>query len=125
MRNIMLAALTGFVLGGSALLPPQAFAGPNCTCRHSGGDVEEGQTACIKGPKGMTMARCERVLNNTSWKMLDAPCPLSGGFELGPPNSLPGDWPGGGLPQQADASPLSAPLAVLTAQLGDQALSHQ
>ena len=93
MRNLMLAALTGIALGGSALLPQQALAGPNCTCRHSGGDVEEGQTACIKGPKGMTMARCDRVLNNTSWKMLDTPCPLASGHELGPPLSLPGDRP--------------------------------
>lgn len=98
MRSILYAALAGIVFGGSALLPLAANAGPNCTCRHSGGDVEEGQTACIKGPKGMTMARCERVLNNTSWKILDAPCPFAGGFELGPPLSLPGDRPQ--VPQQ-------------------------
>lgn len=54
-----------------------AFAGPNgnCTCRHAGGDVIEGQTACIKTPKGMMLAVCDRVLNNTSWKMLGQPCP--------------------------------------------------
>lgn len=58
-------------------LPAPALAGPDCTCRHSGGDVHEGQTACIKGPNGMTMARCEKVLNNTSWRMLDQPCPYT------------------------------------------------
>ena len=54
-----------------------ANAGPNgdCTCRYQGGDVLEGQTACIKTSKGMMLARCDRVLNNTSWKFLDQPCP--------------------------------------------------
>ena len=93
MRNLMFAALTGILISGGTLLPLEAVAGPNCTCRHSGGDVQEGQTACIKSPKGMTMARCERVLNNTSWKMLDAPCPFADGNQLGPPLSLPGDRP--------------------------------
>lgn len=41
----------------------------------------------------MAMARCERVLNNTSWKMLDVPCPFANAEELGPPLSLPGDRP--------------------------------
>lgn len=79
------------IMGGSAVLPDQAFAGPNCTCRHSGGDVQEGDTACIKTPKGMGLARCERVLNNTSWKMLDSPCPFAEAKELGPPLALPQD----------------------------------
>lgn len=54
-------------------------AGPNgeCTCRYEGGDVVEGQTACIKTAKGMQLARCDRVLNNTSWKFLDQPCPTA------------------------------------------------
>lgn len=90
---IFVAVLTTGVLGGSAFIPGSALAGPNCTCRHSGGDVNEGQTACIKTPKGMAMARCERVLNNTSWKMLDVPCPLANAEQLGPPLSLPGDRP--------------------------------
>lgn len=59
--------------------PLAAQAGPNggCTCRHKDGDVLEGQTACIVTPKGMWMARCERVLNNTSWKVLGEPCPTA------------------------------------------------
>lgn len=62
------------------VLSGTAFAGPNgnCTCRHKGGDVIEGQTACIRTSKGMMLAVCDRVLNNTSWKMLDQPCPTAG-----------------------------------------------
>lgn len=64
-------------LSANLVFQSTAIAGPECTCRHSGGEVAEGQTACIKSPTGMKMARCERVLNNTSWKMLDTPCPYS------------------------------------------------
>lgn len=63
-----------------AALPGMAgAAGPNgeCTCRYKGEDVVEGQTACISTAKGPTLARCERVLNNTSWKFLDQPCPTA------------------------------------------------
>lgn len=77
MKSMATALSLAVIMGGSALLSTTAFAGPNCTCRHSGGEIAEGQTACIKSPNGMTMARCERVLNNTSWKMLEMPCPYS------------------------------------------------
>lgn len=60
-----------------AMAPLTAAAGENCTCRYSGGEVAEGMTACIKTPNGMALARCERVLNNTSWKMLDQACPFA------------------------------------------------
>lgn len=60
---------------------PVAQAGKDCTCRYKGAEVTEGQTACIKTPKGMQMARCERVLNNTSWKFLEVPCPLASSDE--------------------------------------------
>lgn len=80
MQNVILAA--ALALPGISAFYSSAFAGPECTCRHAGGDVPEGQTACINSPNGMKMARCEKVLNNTSWKMLDAPCPYS---EVKPP----------------------------------------
>lgn len=51
--------------------------GDGCTCRYEGGDVFEGQTACIKTAKGPTLARCEKFLNNTSWKILGQPCPTA------------------------------------------------
>ncbi len=52
-------------------------AGENCKCRFNGGYVDEGRTVCMRSPTGMTLARCEKVLNNTSWKMLDQPCPYA------------------------------------------------
>jgi hypothetical protein len=46
----------------------------DCTCIYTGGTVKEGETACILTAKGKGLARCEKVLNNTSWTVLDEPC---------------------------------------------------
>lgn len=77
MQKRLIAASIMVAFAAAATVP--AYAGPNggCTCRHKDGDVLEGQTACIATPRGMSMARCERVLNNTSWKILDEPCPTA------------------------------------------------
>jgi hypothetical protein len=45
-----------------------------CTCKYDGGDVKQGETACIKTSNGNALARCEMVQNNTSWKLLNQPC---------------------------------------------------
>ena len=54
-----------------------AAAGENCTCRASNVEAQEGQTVCVATSNGSQMARCEKVLNNTSWKFLGTPCPVS------------------------------------------------
>ena len=60
---------------GLSIFALPAMAGENCTCSHKGAKTPEGQKACIKTSKGMQMAECSRVLNNTSWKFLGTPCP--------------------------------------------------
>lgn len=52
-------------------------AGENCTCRARNVEAQEGQTVCVRTPNGSQMARCEKVLNNTSWRFLGTPCPVS------------------------------------------------
>jgi len=49
----------------------------SCTCRYQGEDYGVGESICVKSPQGMRMATCAMVLNNTSWKFSNAPCPLS------------------------------------------------
>ncbi len=66
-------ALLGLI--GAAALSFPANAGPKCVCRANGTTFEEGQIACIRLPSGNKLARCEKVLNNTSWKMLGDGCP--------------------------------------------------
>jgi len=46
-----------------------------CTCRFRGEDYQIGETACLKGPQGPRLARCDMTLNNTSWIFLDDGCP--------------------------------------------------
>jgi hypothetical protein len=70
----MKVLLTIILLSLSAL---PVLAGEDCTCSHKGNKVLEGQQACLKTPKGMQMALCSRVLNNTSWKFLGTPCPTA------------------------------------------------
>jgi hypothetical protein len=50
----------------------------DCTCRDRETDVTEGKTVCLQTPKGPQLARCEKVLNVTSWKFLGEGCPLAG-----------------------------------------------
>jgi hypothetical protein len=47
----------------------------NCTCRYRGTDYHLGEAVCLNGPSGPRMATCGMVLNNTSWRMSETPCP--------------------------------------------------
>jgi len=68
---MLFTALASVMVLGSA----SAWAGQNCTCRAEGVEATLGQTVCLKTPAGLRLARCEMVLNNTSWKFLDGACP--------------------------------------------------
>lgn len=86
MRNsvpIAVAVLT--VLAGGAKA--------DCTCRANGQDFTEGQIACIRLPEGSYLARCGKVLNNTSWVRISDACPQAEIVEPGveaPPAPNPG-----------------------------------
>lgn len=68
---IKILVIFGFLLTSTQF----ALAGKQCTCSYKGDKIPEGQSACIKTSKGLEMAQCFRVLNNTSWKFLGVPCP--------------------------------------------------
>jgi hypothetical protein len=68
----MLAALT--LLG--AIVSQTMTAAADCRCRGSDGTIfQQGELACIKTPKGLRLARCEMVLNNSSWTVVRDDCP--------------------------------------------------
>ena len=68
------ASLTGLILAVAVALP--AAAGDTCTCRANGTDYDEGTVVCLRIPQqGMQLMRCDRVLNNTSWKKVQDGCP--------------------------------------------------
>jgi len=70
MRMLFATLVWAMALGSAS-----AWAGQNCTCRAEGVEATLGQTVCLRTPAGLRLARCEMVLNNTSWKFLDGPCP--------------------------------------------------
>jgi hypothetical protein len=66
------------VLGFATTIAVAALASPasaDCTCRGPGVIAYHGQTICLKTPAGPRLARCEMVLNNSSWKFLAEACP--------------------------------------------------
>jgi hypothetical protein len=71
MRTILIAAAAA-LLAGATTSPASA----DCTCRAQGGiEAFLGETVCIATASGARLARCDMVLNNTSWTFLDSPCP--------------------------------------------------
>jgi hypothetical protein len=44
------------------------------SCRYAGGDVEPGAVVCLEVSGKRSFARCEMVLNNSSWSFLGTPC---------------------------------------------------
>jgi hypothetical protein len=49
---------------------------PPCTCRGTDGrEFQMGETICLRTADGARIARCEMVMNNTSWIPTATPCP--------------------------------------------------
>ncbi len=64
-----------------------AAAGEECECVGNGQKVKEGGVVCLQiGSSTRYLARCERNLNNTSWKKIADGCPTA---SMSP-------WPGHG-----------------------------
>ncbi|SOE08402.1 hypothetical protein SAMN05877838_0117 [Hoeflea halophila] len=62
----------------ACLAAPSAFAGQDCECVGNGKRVKEGSVVCLQiGSSQRYLARCERNLNNTSWKKITDGCPMS------------------------------------------------
>jgi len=68
-RHARIAALTALVS-----FPAAISAAGDCQCRANGQAFSQGETTCLLLPDGPRLARCEMVLNNTSWTLLDRAC---------------------------------------------------
>ncbi len=60
------------VLDSAAAETDNAFK--SCACRHPDGYVMLGETACMHVQGESYIARCEMVLNNTTWKKVKDGC---------------------------------------------------
>jgi hypothetical protein len=55
-----------------------ALAGEDCECVGNGKKIKEGGVVCLQiGSSTRYLARCERNLNNTSWKKIADGCPTA------------------------------------------------
>lgn len=48
-----------------------------CRCRFQGSAYGLGDTVCMNTHLGMQLARCDFMLNNTSWVPIGVPCAMS------------------------------------------------
>ena len=71
----MKAVLAGLLVCGAALTSAPRDALADCECRANGQTFKQGEVVCLKLPSGAQLARCEMVLNNSSWKKISDGCP--------------------------------------------------
>ena len=64
-------------LVGIGLFIGSAPALADCTCRARDVVANEGEVVCLNTPLGQRLARCDKVLNNTSWTFLQGTCPIT------------------------------------------------
>lgn len=48
-----------------------------CRCRFNGSEFRLGDTVCMRTHLGVQLARCDLMLNNTSWVPIGVPCTMS------------------------------------------------
>ncbi len=71
-RAIVLSLLAAALSAGLT-----GTAAADCMCAANGTRYEMGAVACIRSPAGAWLARCGKVLNNTSWEKLADGCPVT------------------------------------------------
>jgi hypothetical protein len=87
--GVLLAAIAGFAQADPSppttsdprVTPGQVIDGWGkpipCRCRYGGRTYQLGETVCMNTPFGTRLARCELVLNNTSWVPTQDSCVIS------------------------------------------------
>ncbi len=77
--RVAASLLIGGLLIAGALMAGAAGAHTTrpCPCRYAGGLAPAGAVICLDVDGKRSLARCEMVLNNSSWRFLDQPCPIA------------------------------------------------
>ncbi|HEX2528350.1 MAG TPA: hypothetical protein VHL31_18870 [Geminicoccus sp.] len=83
MRRSLVLSLAWLALGGGLSTPVAvAHVDRPCPCTYPGGIAQQGEVVCLEVAGQRQLARCEMVLNNSSWHFLGTPC--SPTAKLGP-----------------------------------------
>src|SRR5258705_2408021 len=98
------------VIATLVLLPTSVLAGPECRCLYQGKEFEQGALVCIHVDGRTRLARCEMLLNNSSWTFLSPGCPTAEMTPIARPLSLRGPRQGSepGSSDHADVASDSA-----------------
>ncbi len=75
--------LPRWVAVAAMLTASNGMAFAECLCRANGRTYEQGQIACLALTGEKQLARCEMVLNNSSWKKIQNGCPEATGGSTG------------------------------------------
>jgi hypothetical protein len=90
-----------YALVGIGLFIGSAPALADCTCRSRDVVANEGEVVCLNTPLGQRLARCDKVLNNSSWTFLQGACPTASRTSTPASHALARlhnpVWPGEGL----------------------------
>lgn len=81
-KTVLVVLIAGFWLAPGAAQSQEGVARAavpaiKCTCRFQGRDYQLGEHACLKAAGGPQLARCSKVLNNTSWNFTGLACTLA------------------------------------------------
>ncbi len=85
----MAIRLIALLFALAALAPVEASAEHKCQCLYQGKRFEQGQLVCIKVDGASHLARCDMLLNNSSWTFLSTGCPTAALSTPLPPGRLP------------------------------------
>jgi hypothetical protein len=80
----LLTAFAALAVSAGPLLAENGF---DCRCIYKGHYFEQGETVCIRAYGTERMARCDMLLNNSSWTFLAGDCPQARATPI-PPDSL-------------------------------------
>jgi len=72
MRYVVVAL--SLLLTGGAVAQIPGHDPADCYCRAAGRMFAVGQNVCLRTPDGPRLARCDMVLNVTSWIFSEIPC---------------------------------------------------
>ena len=70
--------ISGLLVAGALMVHAAgAHTTHACPCRYTGGVAAPGAVVCLNVDGKQSLARCEMVLNNSSWHFLDKSCPIA------------------------------------------------
>jgi uncharacterized membrane protein len=69
--------LASLLVALAVLAPAGASAEHKCQCLYHGKKFEQGELVCLRVDGATRLARCDMLLNNSSWTFVQTGCPTA------------------------------------------------